>query len=281
MLDPGLLVLDNKEQGNFEQPLIDYCLFLATGAERGRSDTQGAVRRSSSRPVAVITSIEGVWKQELQKRCIEVEYAVSGQALGRDEIEQEICRRRDEMYAGIVSVLTQYFKNLASQDLATPDCPIPHLQEYFLALCNLLRAYGDVTGRPRNWSDRIAAAWSSALSSKEPDENELEAPILQLTNQALRGGEETVVSHCLGGVSGHIWITQCGELLTRLKTDNRDRKLPENATGLGRRLSSAKFKSFSFVNDETCPDVPKLRRTSRRRPIGFFLADDDMSGDDK
>jgi len=42
--DIGLLVLDNKEQANFTQELIDFCLFLATGAERGRSQVDGRLR---------------------------------------------------------------------------------------------------------------------------------------------------------------------------------------------------------------------------------------------
>jgi hypothetical protein len=36
-LEHWALVLDNKEQANFYQSLIDYCLFIATGVESGRS----------------------------------------------------------------------------------------------------------------------------------------------------------------------------------------------------------------------------------------------------
>jgi hypothetical protein len=75
--DIGLLVMDNREQQNFTQELIDFCLFLATGAERGRSYSDGTLRpRLNGRPVGVITTIEGVVKAELQARCVEVQYGV-------------------------------------------------------------------------------------------------------------------------------------------------------------------------------------------------------------
>src|SRR5205085_8567591 len=51
--DIGLIVLDNKEQKNFDQELIDFCLFLATGAELGRSFSDGRLRTSKSSPVGV------------------------------------------------------------------------------------------------------------------------------------------------------------------------------------------------------------------------------------
>jgi hypothetical protein len=84
--DIGLIVLDNKEQVNFNQELIDFCLFLATGAELGRSHSDGRLRTSRGRPVGIITSIEGVHKPELQNRIVEVEYVVVGQKIGRDQI---------------------------------------------------------------------------------------------------------------------------------------------------------------------------------------------------
>jgi hypothetical protein len=65
--DQGLLVLDNKEQTNFDKRLIDYCLFLSTGGTRKRSSSDGTSTRSTNtfRPVGVITTIEGVFKAEL------------------------------------------------------------------------------------------------------------------------------------------------------------------------------------------------------------------------
>src|SRR5712692_7319427 len=108
--DIGLLVMDNKEQANFTRELIDFCRFLATGAERGRSNAEGGVRVNSSRPVGVITSIEGAWKEELQNRCVEVEYLIKGKPTKRGPIEREILQLRDKMASAIVPVLQRYLQ---------------------------------------------------------------------------------------------------------------------------------------------------------------------------
>ena len=52
--DVGLLVLDNKEQKNLTQPLIDYCLFLSTGARRLRSIRTGP---RPGRPISFVPSV--------------------------------------------------------------------------------------------------------------------------------------------------------------------------------------------------------------------------------
>ncbi len=51
--DIGLLVLDNREQANFNQPLIDFCLFLSTGADRGRAQVDGQLRPSETGPAGL------------------------------------------------------------------------------------------------------------------------------------------------------------------------------------------------------------------------------------
>ncbi len=58
--DLGLLSVDNKEQKNFSQEIIDFFLFLSTGAQRVRSKRDGTIRPGpNGRPVGVITSIQG------------------------------------------------------------------------------------------------------------------------------------------------------------------------------------------------------------------------------
>jgi hypothetical protein len=105
--DRGLLVLDNKEQANLDQPLIDFCLFLATGGEPGRAQQDGSKRkRIVGRPVGVITCIEGMVKAELQARCLVVQYDKSvhnPESASRAKIDSEIValrgrnhRRHDE-----------------------------------------------------------------------------------------------------------------------------------------------------------------------------------------
>ena len=81
--DPGLLVLDNKEHANLTTELIEHLLFLSTGAEPKRSRSDGSMRPSNkTRPVGVITSIEGVFKAELKMRCAEVKYSLCGSRTG-------------------------------------------------------------------------------------------------------------------------------------------------------------------------------------------------------
>ncbi len=151
--DCGFLVLDNKEQANFEQNLIDHCLFLSTGAQRGRSSQAGHVRKSASRPVTVITSIEGVPKKELQNRCVEIEYRLTKGCESRGGIETEISRRRDEICSSMMSVLHTYLR-VRAERRPTPN-PVPNFPEHFMALCDLLRAYGELAGRPKEWSKLI------------------------------------------------------------------------------------------------------------------------------
>ena len=108
--DIGLLVMDNKEQANFKQSLIDFCLFLATGAERGRSSQGGSTRVSRYRPVGVVTTIEGAWKAELQERCVEVQYEVKGEKTERESVEEEITKRRHEILSAMIPVLKLWLK---------------------------------------------------------------------------------------------------------------------------------------------------------------------------
>ena len=95
----GLLAMDNKEQNNLSPDYINFLLFLATGAERGRSHKDGRMRTAEhGRPVGVITSIEGISvKAELEKRCVEVRYEVKGDKLKRSLIERDILDHRNSI----------------------------------------------------------------------------------------------------------------------------------------------------------------------------------------
>jgi hypothetical protein len=55
------------------------------------------------------------------------------------------------------------------------------------------------------------------------------------------------------------------------KLNIRGLRLP-NPNGLSRRLSDARFHSFTYLKTDT-PEVPELKRTARRKPIGFFVPD--------
>ena len=278
MGDIGLLVMDNKEQANFTLPLIDFLLFLATGAERGRSREDGSMRINRSRPVGVITSIEGVFKAELQTRCVDVLYAIPDRArLSRAAIEKEIRERRHEMTAALTKVLRSYMEIKDEPLFGT--CPVPDFEEHYTALANLLRAYGEVADKPPEWSQSIITEWGRALGQVEPEEDYLEhsisrilfPPPLQFLSDRI--GQEKLTYK---GKLGTLYVTECRELLTILQEQNpRDQQLPRTPQGLGRRLRSARFRAFKFLDHDLAPELPTLTRTAKSRPIAFFVEGDE------
>lgn len=282
--DPGLLVIDNKEQANFTQPLIDFCLFLATGAQRGRSNSDGKIRVSGSRPVAVITSIEGVFKDELRKRSVEVGYEVSdGQHARRWSIESEIQQHRHVIGSALMMVLQRYL-TISKERRPTPN-PIPQFEEHFTFLCDLLRAYGEVAGRPPEWAESIIGVWATTIQQQDADENEseLEQPLLRVLDEARNGayeGDFAEMHLTYKGQHGSLLVAECAAVLTAIqRLQLRDRDLPRTANGLSRRLRSNTFKSFQVLDANIAPELPDLKRTARKRPIGFFVPDDGDDGE--
>ncbi len=269
--DIGLLVLDNKEQANFNQPLIDFCLFLSTGAERGRALVDGQLRPSETgRPVCVITTIEGVAKAELRARCIEIQYGVSGQRLQRGPIEQEISKARHEIVSALMSVFARYFQ-IRGQHRTTPN-PVPNFEEHFTGHCDLLRAFGEIAGKPPQWAEDLIAHWCGAIACTEEDDDELEHPILRVLDDEHNWTDTQIMESqfTYSGLAGKLYITEAAHLLTLLQKLNlRDLKLPRNAQGLSRRLGSCKFRSLTFLPTDA-KDVPAVKRTADKRPIGFF-----------
>ncbi len=266
--DIGLLAMDNKEQKNFKQELIDFCLFLATGANRVRSFTDGTLRFNRHRPVGVITTIEGVSRQEMEARCVTVEYAVKGTTLmSRGPIEYEIQQRRNEIFSGLVVVLQRYFQVRGQRP--SPN-PIPNCEEHFTALCDLLRAYGDVAEKPKSWAEGIIKKWAEVIGARgEDEEEELEHPILRVILEPV-GTWDVNARFLFEGAEGTLYKTTSGELLTMLqKLRLYDLKLP-NPNGLSARLRSAKFKAFRFL---TTDSVEELKRTANKKPIGFFFTE--------
>jgi hypothetical protein len=270
--DIGLLVLDNREQANFTQPLIDFCLFLATGAERGRAEVDGRLRTSrGGRPVAMITTIEGVVKAELQERCVEVQYGVSGQKLLRAPIEREISELRHEIQSAMIQVLARYFQFRGQRPVTVN--PVPNFEEHFTTLCDLLRAFGEIAGKPPEWADEIIHVWNATILSADEQEDDLEHPITRVINECVSTWPDTRLKEELftyEGLNGELYVTTARDLLTFLQKLNlRNLALPQNAQGLSRRLKSCRFSSLKFLPTDT-PGVAGLKRTSGKKPIGFF-----------
>lgn len=279
--DIGLLVMDNKEQANFGQKLIDFCLFLATGAERARSSVDGRVTTSNkSRPVAVITTIEGAFKEELQARFVEVQYEVAGNKTDRETVENSILENRHEILSSLMHVLQRWL-SFRSEKREWPT-PVPGFAGHVSALCDLLCAYGEVAGKPHGWAESITETWNYTLSQREADENELELPLRRVFDEMLAGSSIQWRDTTYQGRAGRLYLTECGQLLACLQRLRlSDRTLPRNEAGLGRRLRSAKkFNAFTFLDTDT-PEVPELRRTATKRPIGFFFEHDTVTVNDK
>lgn len=274
MPDPGLLVLDNKEQANFQQQLIDYCLFLATGAERARSNADGILRTSGTRPVGVITSIEGIPKVELQKRCVNIDYAARHPMLKRGPIEREIAKLRHVIESALVIVLQRY---LATRMEPPPDLPnpIPEFEEHFLELCLLLLAYADIAGKSPEWALATIDVWNRTLTSQEPEESELEHPLLTVFQENVFADQIQSERTTFRDRAGILYVTDAGTMLARLQKLNRkDLQLPANPQGLGRRLRSSKFKMLAVLDADSAPEYECLRRKQDKRPLGVFVPDD-------
>lgn len=280
--DIGLLVLDNKEQANFDQSLIDFCLFLSTGAERARSQTDGQIRRNSLRPVGVITSIEGVWKPELQARCVEVRYQVAGNRTDREDTEENIREQRNELFAEMVPVFQTWLRNRKDGSRHWWEvCPLQNFDRHLSVLAELLRAYGEVAGKPEGWASHIVAEWCEQLQrNRAEDEDALEHPIKTILDNCTDGpiaDFEILRGISVGGNVGTLYVTEAGTMLRRLEQNaRRDEALPKNSSGLTRRLRSARFSRFRFLD---CDSTPQLKRTAKRRPIGFFVPDDEVTAE--
>jgi hypothetical protein len=287
--DIGLLVLDNKEQANFYQSFVDFLLFAATGAERGRAYSDGALRAGlPQRPVCVITSIEGVVRRELMARTVNVAYGVPGPRLRRGPLEREIKERRGSISSALMLVLQRYMQIKIRGQRTWPN-PVPEFEEHFSALCDLLQAFEEVAGKPEGWAAGIVNEWNQTIFNAEIEGDALEQPLRRIIANAEKWGAVDgfkLDGFHWNGENGKLYVTSAGGLLTALQQLNiRGLVLPQTPEGLGRRLRSSKFNTITVLDCESAPNVDRLKRSKRWRPIGLWVpreADDDsMSGGDR
>jgi hypothetical protein len=285
--DVGFLALDNKEQENLNPSLIEYLLFLATGAGRKRASNDGLRVRTSDihRPAVVITSIEGVnIRAGLRERCIDVEFCVTGRKVGREEAERAISEHRDEMLVALIPVL-QRFLAIRRERRATPNPFSGNFDAHFTALCDLLRAFGDVAGKPEGWAEQTIAAWDRIIrqrSEGEDETSELEFHIQRILRGAFLPQDiqrKDNVSY--RGRQGTLYTTYCAYLLAELqKQPGLLPRLPKNPNGFSSRLSSEKFSAFQVVREDDAPEHKELKRKAGCRPLGFFIPNDDVTVND-
>jgi len=270
--DFGLAVMDNLEQYDLTQEFLNYFLLLSTGSRTGRAFSDGRTRGSSDRPVGVITSIEGGFRQEFNNRCVEVDYALSGPPLPRGA-EAEILLVRESILSSMMPVLQRYFRIRGRE--RSPN-PRPVYQEHFGALCDLLRAYGEVVGKPRGWSQHVINVWNATLNGRvNNNDDELEELIFQAIEERPLLFTEARIEY--QGRKGTLYVTQCGRFQAALRElSPYNPIIPKNSSGLSARLRSTTFLNLSFLVEDTSPEVPYLKRTNGRRCMGFFTADTDV-----
>ena len=295
----GLMVLDNKEQANYGPDLVNFLLFTATGARHGRSNQDGSAREMDDRPIGVLTSIEGLYKQELQKRRIGVTYgALQDKHADRDFIEEEIELHRDVILSGLCHVLREFMamnpEDVRDRLAKLPRNPWPEFQGYVRVLARLLYAYATVRGTPLKHADAVITALfrTNETASVEREDDVIETHVYQTLEmyEAIRekqecGGDLTPASSTLfkaiervadyehGGIRGTLYVTSAARLLSAMRANNVGLKdLPRNASGMGRRLESGTWSMLQVLKKEDDPKL--LRRTSDQRRVGIFRADE-------
>jgi hypothetical protein len=283
--EQGLVVLDNKEAKNFTQPLIDYFLSIATGGKRLRSVDGGVgVRRNAPRPVAVITSIEGVHKAELHDRCIDVKYLLTAdqERLKRGALERAIVEERHRILSALTVVLQEYLTTRldpAARRIIAFVNPID--SEHFEEVCYLLVAFGRVTrgvDAGDAWAAKLIAEWDAVIRDTRGDDagdvpvSALEAPVLEMM-----GGKQSVLFQWQGS-PGRLYIVFPGDILSALQRNLALRDLPTEPGQLVQRLESEHFERFVFLTSRTVDadgvPIPELKRRERGQPVGVFVPGD-------
>jgi hypothetical protein len=289
MPEVGLLVLDNKEHRDWaNKELTNYAVFLATDADNQRSNQDGTIRRRNPhRPVAVITTIEGVPISEVRDRCVYVPYRVDGRYTEEDPITAEIIAHRDEILRALAVVLQEFAGGYGDPTI-TPSLPNVRFAGHIAVLARLLIAYGRITrGGTRDgdaWAKDIISAWTGEIGEARTGQDEdgasgsaWEQPILS----ALRS--DGAVSHYAGydfrGTVGTLWVTNYDTLMPALRNAvPAGFDIPQTTQGVSARIQSEEpaFTQLKVLRHRTGkdPDVPEVARTRTTQRIGFFLPSD-------
>lgn len=269
--DTGLLALDNKEHANLDQKFIDFLLHAATGSQRGRTGAGGHVRESGPRPVISITTIEGMIKQELINRCVVVKFKTKGELLDRLEIEDEILESRHEILSALVFVVQEFLK-VKAEHLPTPN-PIPEFREHFVAMCNLLRAYGRISKRPIEWAEGLIARWNEIICDREPQVHAWEYAIIEILEEYAEKYNKLVESEVyeIDGKKGIAYFIQTAGLWNLLRKPLANTGFVQGPAAFGERMRGDKFTVITpiFWNDKNHDKIFDKRK--RKKPLGIFI----------
>lgn len=294
--DSGAFFFDNKEQHNLAGCMQDKLLALSTGGETGRGTPTGQLRKgSSTRPIGVITSIEGPTITELRNRSVPVEFRLTKEQMMTflpDEHRMLIEKHRDAILSGIVAVLQRLMQNDAkgTVDVSAVPNDVARVQSNYRALRRLLHAFEEVAEKPPGWADRIIGVWDSGLSSASTTTNEGLAYVVKQSLDEMSNstdqlaGSNGLISRPVEVVNavsfrqqtGNLYITQAIALFEHMKQKSRNGNL-RTWQALNSRLSEVNSSDFMLLRDEdddvkSNPQLSKaLKRANTGRRIGFFV----------
>jgi hypothetical protein len=268
--DTGFIVMDNKETADMRRDFINFLLYLATGAERGRSTSDGSIRpRLPGRPVGVVTSIEGFSRNELQLRTAIIKFERHGKPIDNYPIEQAILAERHDIISALVEVLRRYLQLSPTGQEPPKDSTFTGHWE---ALCLLLYAYADVTGRTRQWCNSIIKVWREQFEghNEAKNESEIETLIEMVLDESDLACAAPAFTH--EGRLGKLFIfPSWTDLLQRCAKHNVLRiDLPKTGEGLSSRIRSDS-KSFRHIAFLPTDSTEELKRKNSFRPFGFFV----------
>jgi hypothetical protein len=300
--DVGIIFLDNKEQNNISR-IEDWLLFASTGGETKRATRNGQLRKSSDgRPVVVVTSIEGFAKTETRNRTVEVEYSltpakISEQRAALEKNRQEITANRDLIMSALMYVVQRFLaESDSSAQEIVPD-RVARAGDNYVAMCRLLRAYGELAGKDAGWSDRMIKMWAGVLDSAGAVIDEGLGDMVRNFIDALRSSAPSDVDTLIGSEvtrfklaapdlqiannvtfknqTGTLYVTHF-DAMKRWAADQAAYRniFPQNGMQFASRIREAQSDSLRVVKegDLEHPLLKRQRQKERQfRVIGFFV----------
>lgn len=303
--DIGAFFFDNKEQHNLAGCMQDKLLALSTGGETGRGTPTGQLRKgSSTRPVGIITSIEGPTIPELSNRTVPVEFRLTTEqmiAFVPDEHRMLIEKHRDAILSAVVAVLQRFMQNDAKGTVDVSPVPndVARVQSNYRADRRLLRALAEVAEKPTGWADSIIRVWDDQLSSASPTVNEGLAYVVKQSLDEMAAGSGDVLDISPKGLisrpvevvnavsfrqqTGKLYVTQAIALFEHMKQKGRNGSL-RSWQALNARLSEVNSGDFMLLRDSDedvlgNPQISELlKRANTGRKIGFFVPNGSSGG---
>ena len=168
-----------------------------------------------------------------------------------------------------MAAVLQRFLSIRAQKRPTPNPFAGNYDAHFTALCDLLRAFEELTGKPGGWSDSIIAAWERNIGLRDVDseDSEYEYHIRTILHEN-RGDVTRLDDVRIRGEAGTLYVFQCGFLRAELaKLPGLLQTLPKNVHGFSNRLSTESFQSLRLPAGGGCTRVPETQEQRAVRRV--------------